>query len=140
MLGLTEQQRAFVVHFVETGGDNATQSAIAAGYSGSGIRVTASRLRNNPRILAAIKEVTEATISADLPKARAALHEIVADPEHRDHFAALKLALAIQGFTPMSKSEVTHSVDAGNLADQIKMLEAQLPPALLQRIKSLPED
>jgi hypothetical protein len=147
MLGLTEKQRAFVVHFVETGGDNATESvrpehaesARAAGYSdngGSGIRVAATRLKADPRVLAAIREVTEQQLGVDLPKARAALQEIVANPEHREHFHAVKLLLAIQGFTPTAKSEVVHSVDVGSLADQIAMLEAQLPPSLLKRLKS----
>jgi phage terminase small subunit len=73
---LTEKQRAFVVHFVETGGDNATESARAAGYAdngGSGIRVAATRLKADPRVLAAIREVTEQQLGIDLPKARAAL-------------------------------------------------------------------
>lgn len=65
---LTPKQMAFVRAHVKLGGMNATQAAIAAGYSGkgegAGAAVTASRLLRAPHILAAIREETERTLRA----------------------------------------------------------------------------
>jgi hypothetical protein len=66
------------------------------------------------------------------------LREIVLNPDHRDHLHAVKLMLGLSGFSAVNKSEVVHSVDTASLVDQIAMLEAQLPPSLLRRIKALP--
>jgi phage terminase small subunit len=133
MLALTEMQRNFVIHYVETGGDNATASARAAGYQ-TGERVRAHELLRHPRVLAAMKEETERRLQEDLPAARFALAQVVRNPAHKDHLSAVKLTLALQGLSAINKSEHVHTVDTASLADQIKMLEAQLPVSLRKRL------
>ena len=46
--------------------------------------------------------------------------------------------MGIAGVSPLMKSEHVHTVDTASLADQIKMLEAQLPARLLRRLKGPP--
>lgn len=135
---LTEQQRVFVIHYVETGGDNATESARKAGYADrddAGIRVQAHRLLHNKRVIDAIREESERQLSVDLPEARLALARVLKNPQHKDHFSAIKLLLGTQGISAINKTEHVHSIDTAGLVEQIKMLEAQLPPAMLRRLK-----
>lgn len=137
LTALTEQQRLFVIHYVETGGDNATESARAAGYAegeGAGIRVQAHRLLRMPRVIAAIREESERCLSLDLPEARLALTELLKNKQHKDHFAAVKLLLGTQGISSINKTEHVHSIDTVGLAEQIKMLEAQLPADMRRRL------
>lgn len=67
---LSPLKQAFVREHVRLGGTNATQAAIAAGYSaggktkGAGAAVTAHRLLRDPRILAAIRAEVERTLRA----------------------------------------------------------------------------
>jgi len=65
---LTPKQQAFVKAHVRMGGLNATQAAIAAGYSGKnkrvGAAVTASRLLDKPHILDALRKETERGLRA----------------------------------------------------------------------------
>lgn len=65
---LTPKQAAFVRYFVSSGGVNATQAAILAGYSdrakGAGAAVTACRLLRDPEVLAAIHRETENSVRA----------------------------------------------------------------------------
>lgn len=58
MLALTDKQRAFVLALTMSPDENLTQCAATAGYEGDRdtLGVTGSRLKNNPRIQAAIHE------------------------------------------------------------------------------------
>jgi len=66
---LTELQQEFVRIYVSTGGQNATQCAIAAGYSPNGAGVTAHRLLNRPNIIEAIRIETERVFRSSAPVA-----------------------------------------------------------------------
>jgi Terminase small subunit len=134
MQALTPMQRAFVTHFAATGGSNKTKSAVVAGYSPASARTAGCNLAKDQKIIGAIREVVENGLGLDLPEARLALSRIILDPMHKDHFSAVKLVLGIGGFSPTAKTEHIHSIDTDNLAEQIKMLEAQLPVSPRRRL------
>ena len=77
---LTPKQQAFVKAHVRLGGLNATQAAIAAGYSGKnkgvGAAVTASRLLDKPHILDAIRKETERGLRAGVAIGAAVLESL----------------------------------------------------------------
>ena len=77
---LTPKQQAFVKAHVRLGCLNATQAAIAAGYSGkgngAGAAVTASRLLDKPHILDAIRKETERGLRAGVAVGAAVLESL----------------------------------------------------------------
>jgi len=77
---LTPKQTAFVKSYCRLGGMNATQAAIAAGYSGhgkgAGAAVSASRMLQLPHILQAIREETERTLRAGVALGAQVLDEL----------------------------------------------------------------
>jgi hypothetical protein len=77
---LTPKQTAFVKSYCRLGGMNATQAAIAAGYSGhgkgAGAAVSASRMLQQPHILNAIREETERTLRAGVALGAQVLDEL----------------------------------------------------------------
>ena len=77
---LTARQLGFVKAYVKLGGMNATQAAIAAGYSGKGDRngaaVAASRLLQRPVIIQAIREEVERTLRAGVALGASVLEQL----------------------------------------------------------------
>lgn len=92
MKACNERERAFVIHFVMTGGANQAESAFQAGYgsgnSNNALAVTAHRLIRRPRILAALKEEAEKSMKTCVILATDVLRQIAMDPSHRDRFKA----------------------------------------------------
>ncbi len=114
MAALNGQQRKFVRELIHNGGQKGL-AALAAGYGGTGptrvecAAVTASRLCDNPKVQAAVKDLCRAVLGTDgLTVGVLALKEIAGDPTHKArHTAAAKLIDL--SFPPTSKVEVEHT-------------------------------
>lgn len=77
---LTQKQLRFVELYVQTGGANATNAAIAAGYSPgrkkASAGVSATRLLRDPAILAEIRKETDRTLRAGVALGASVLIEL----------------------------------------------------------------
>lgn len=107
MSQLTDNQQNYVWALVETGGDE-PRAADLAGYGGTtGSRdVALHRLRHNPKVLAAIKEVAEAEIKSLAFLGAKALREIVNDPGHKDRLKAADMVLNRSGLLVIQETKV----------------------------------
>lgn len=105
------RERAFVVHYVMTGGRNQTESALQAGYcspdKNNAAAVTAMRLLRRPRILAALREEAEKAMKTCVILATEVLREIAMDPSHRDRFKAAVELLNRSGLLVETQHRVT---------------------------------
>jgi phage terminase small subunit len=92
MLACTAAQQRFVVAWVELGGDDkqCTLAASMAGYAGTenALRVAASRLRHNPLVLAAMREMADRMLRSGAVLGAASLKDIARDALHKDRFKA----------------------------------------------------
>jgi phage terminase small subunit len=123
---LNERQRAFVIAFVEAGGQNYVKAYNDAGYALAGDRGNASRLAHNPKVQAAILEETSNRLHAAAPLALRSIISMAIDTNHKDHFAAAKHILAATGFNSRQSIEISHSgqvdVSFADLRAQIERL------------------
>lgn len=141
MAKLSPQQRAWVQSYVDTGGKSATASAGAAGYAPGNYdaqKVQGWKLKHNPDVLAAIRELAEKRVSANAAYAMDVLVEIAQDPTHKDRFRAATEIANRSGMIVAQKVEHTHEVGVTGLAmvDRIKLLAKSLgmdPSHLLGR-------
>lgn len=125
MVALEPKQRAFVLAFVDTGGQDATKAARMAGYGGDNpqsVRVTAHRLTHDAKVLEAIREVADSRIRSEALMAMEVIVEIAKDPTHKDRFAAAKEIANRSGLMVVQKSEVVHRTE--DEADKIKRIIA----------------
>jgi len=108
MLDLTEPQRMFVLHYMNSGGVNAAEAARKAGYGNSQETqaVSASRMLRQPRILAALREVADHRLKSGAILAASAIVEIANDPMHRDRFKAATELLNRAGLVVETVSRV----------------------------------
>lgn len=105
MLGLTEMQQRFVVALVEVGG-NQTRAALLAGYkNGSGLTGTASVLASDPRVQAALHEVSLGRLHGGKVLAVSKLVELC---DSNDEKVAMKAALAIMDRTGLHATSEHH--------------------------------
>src|ERR1700731_3198572 len=120
---LTEKQRNFVLHLVEhgaTGGHGSkgyTEAYMAAfpDATKATAKPEASKLMRQKRIHEAIREEVESRISAGgLPKAYAAMMDIIDDPGHKDRFRAAKHVAALAGVNTVQEHHVTHETLGDN--------------------------
>lgn len=92
MLALTPAQQRFVVAFVDLGGDEkiAQTAASLAGYAGTpnALKTAAFRLRHNPLVLAAMREMADRMLRSGAVLGAASLKEIARDAMHKDRFKA----------------------------------------------------
>ena len=114
MQQLTAGQRRFVESaFIIVGGPTAW--ARAAGYrdSGkSGIRVQAHRLRNNPKVIAAMREEAEVRLKIDgVPRAIAGLLEMVENKDHKQRHWAIGAILSRAGLHEVVETKTTVEVE-----------------------------
>lgn len=121
MAKLSPQQRAWVLAFLKTGAkQNATEAARAAGYGATSpneerrtqaCAVTGCRLKKDPRILAAIKEVSEDTFKLAAYEATATQLEIMRDSSAAPaaRLKASEAILARSGMQIVNKTEVEHT-------------------------------
>lgn len=129
MQALTERQRSVVDWIVTTGDDNWSEAVRHAGYgdsAGGSARVTASRLKKDPRITDAIVEETRRRLKVDgLPRAANTLLAIVGNPAHKDAARVAKDLLATAGISPIHMQQTT-VVHQSSAMDDIKALAALL--------------
>lgn len=124
---LTDKQRRFVEIYIASGGQNAKQCAMQAGYSGVDVAHTAWELLQKPKIIQAIIDGSKTEGGAALPQIMKTMLEIAVNPQH-PHCAKVGLAmLGIYGISPINKSEsrrvVEHNIPA---LERVKQLMQQL--------------
>jgi phage terminase small subunit len=121
----TDQQREFVrqLFIVPAGHGCLTAAARAAGYGKSrdggkskehGVRQTASKLAQDPRIAAAIAEESKRQLRGAAPEATRALINLIRDPTHKDHARAI--AMVLDRIDPI---ETTHHVEVRRSPQEI---------------------
>ena len=114
MLKLTINQRRFVLYLLDNIGCNWQAAYIAAGYSNttSALAAGVNQLRHNPKIIAALAEMCRRRLDSGSLAALNALDTIVNNPNHKSHFEAIRLVLALTGFQEVKqqKIEVDHNL------------------------------
>lgn len=122
MAKLSPQQRAWVLAFIKTGpAQNGTAACYAAGYGqdspteeqrNQACRTSGARLKRDPRILAAIKEVSEDAFKLAAYEATATQLEIMRDSSAKasDRLKATEAILARSGMQIVQKTEHDHVV------------------------------
>jgi hypothetical protein len=123
MMALNPRQRAFVVAMFDLG-ESVTYADAArrAGYPDNGksaIWVTGHRLAHSDKIQAALREEAERMAGGLLPLAHKMMVDVIRNPNHRDHFKAVKHAQALAGVSPTQKHEVVHKNDTASLRAQL---------------------
>jgi len=134
MKALTERQRAFVDHYVETGGMKPLASAKAAGYaegegtSSSALAVATHRLVHNTRVMAAVKEEADRRLRMGVVLGASIVMQIAADPMHKDQYKAAVRLLDHAGLLIEHKQviEVTHNISEKEKIEEVKLLAQQL--------------
>lgn len=105
----TEQERTFVVAYLETGGRNHTTAAQIAGF-GAGNNASARqqgwRLVHRPRVLAAIREEADKRLKTGAILGASVLIEIAETPGHKDQMKAAVELLNRAGLIVATKHEV----------------------------------
>lgn len=102
-----DRWRAMVEWLIESGSNNLTEAARQAGFADTpNLKVTASRIGQDERFIAAKAEYGQGKMANLLPLALKAMEEMVADPEHRQRFQAADRILNGSGLHP--KTEVHH--------------------------------
>lgn len=138
MRALNPRERALVDYLLETGTSNWTEAVTAAGYIGTydGLRVQAAEKRKDPKIHAALTEVGKQRLALGIPIGLKAVMDAARDPSHKDSVRAGLALLAMNGISPITKSEnatvVTHTLDP--LA-AIEAKLALLPPEVAAAIR-----
>lgn len=101
MAEINDQQRAFVVALVDNGG-NATQAAIAAGYSKVSARQQAHALLDKPHVTIALREEQRRALSRMSSQALRVLEGLLNDNKapHRVRIDAAKIVLDRAGHMP----------------------------------------
>ena len=157
---LTPKRAAFVKAYLATGGANATQAAIAAGYSGkgggAGAAVTASRLLREPLVLQAIKEEAERRLRAGVALGASTLEELARNAQSESVRLQAAQSLLDRGglqLASLSKHEVVveHRSD-DELRARVEQLQRELglnarviageivrPPALPTSTNDVPD-
>lgn len=132
MTALEPQQRAWVLAYLETGCRSATEAARLAGYAPGGapqsVRMAGHRLKNDEKVLAAIKELAEKRVKSGAYLAMSVLREIAEDPTHKDRFKAAVEMLNRAGMIVVQKQEVEHKhlMDAREVAAGIRQFAKEL--------------
>jgi len=132
MAAILPKQRAFVIAFVETGGQSASKAARISGYGGtpSSTRVAASRLMHDEGVLAAIREETDKKLRGSLLLGFSALEEIAKDAFHKDRLKAATELLNRGGLLLATTHNVNVNVSTPQgdkeVLDKITVLAARL--------------
>ena len=104
--------RAFVRHYVDTGGRSATECARIGGWSDKtdgALSVAAHRVLHDERTQAAIQEESRRALTALAPIAVGVIKQIMENPTHKDQFRAAQGTLDRAGLHAISGVEVKHS-------------------------------
>ena len=123
MSKLTAQEQLFVLCFFENGG-NQSAALESAGYEFKN-RNTKARLANyyihTDRINAAIAEESKRRTAMLAPKVQKALENIIDNPQHQDHFKALKMARDDAGISRAVERVLNVKVEVSD-ADKIEAI------------------
>lgn len=142
MRAILPKQRAFVIAYIESGGQNASKAARLAGYghTPTSSRVAANRLIHDEKVMAAIKAEADRQIHASVLMGAKVLQEIAADPLHKDRLKAATQLLDRGGLLLATQHNVNLNVRTPEgdktVIDQIRVLAGQMgldPQALLGR-------
>ncbi|MGA8611159.1 MAG: hypothetical protein WB760_05490 [Xanthobacteraceae bacterium] len=133
MMGrLTVQEQIFVCNLF-MGVSGITKAAELAGYQSitrNGLRVMAHRLLRRKDIAEAVKEEAKRRTTFLLPKAQTALEYILDNPQHADHFKAIKMARDDSGVSVAVERvlnlNVKVEVTQAEKVQQIKVMAATL--------------
>ena len=129
MKELNPRQRAVVHYLLDTGKGGSPgdwpDACKAAGYSPDGsdgaLRVTAHRLRHDPRLSEAIVEEGKRRQAHNLPAFLKTISSIGADIAHKDALKAALAGAAMVGVSPVTVSKTeNHVIHHGSLLDQIR--------------------
>lgn len=130
MRDLNEQQRKFVEMAMLHPLAKDWQIAKAAGYSHrshGALRVTAHRLFHNPKVLAAIKELTDGEIRGSGLLALAAMKTIARTMNHKDQLKAAVTLAGLAGHTVEQRINVNQTItdtSAKSILEEIRQLAA----------------
>lgn len=146
MRELNQRQRAVVYYLLDTGTDSWSEAAREAGYSHNGseggLRVTAHRLRHDPRMAAALVEEGRRRPAYNLGVYFKTMDAIARDPAHKDALKAATTLAAMVGVSPISISKTeTHVHHHTDAMDDVRAAAAILgvdPEALMRgRLKDV---
>jgi phage terminase small subunit len=136
MLALPPRMRAFVAAVMETGGraDKYVTAARMAGYgetqSDASLKVTASRMAHDPRVLEAIREESHNRLKSGLALSASRLVEIIQDEmtSKKDAISAAKVLFDRAGLPSQTEQKVTvtHIVSDADIKKRITELATQL--------------
>jgi hypothetical protein len=134
---LTEKMRSFAEHYVQMGGQNATEAARRAGYAASGAQAVSSRMLRDPRILDYLKWLAETRMRAGVIKSVQVLEKIRDDdtvaPDVRRKAAESLLDRGGLLLTKLHEHrvEITETRD-GQIAEILRLCRTQnIDPAAL---------
>ena len=131
---LTEQNKLFVEEYLKLRCKNATQAAIAAGYSAKTASSQASMLLKHPEVAAYLKERKDEMSQAlrgqfvfDALEAREAMYKILKDPDSRpvDVITVAKDFLDRAGFKPSDEVKVSGDINnpfAGMTTEELRAM------------------
>jgi phage terminase small subunit len=118
---LSPKEKRFAQTYVATGGRNAAQAAIAAGYSdaggGASARTLAYRLLHRPRVLQAIREETERNLRGGVALGSNVLVELAQKATSESVRLQAALALLDRGGMQLANRTEHHHVIEDNRTD-----------------------
>lgn len=140
MAKLLPQQRAWVMAFLATGhSQNATAAAKAAGYGANSAtperhlqtcQVTGYRLRHDPKIQEAIKELSKSKFKIAAHLATSELVLLLDNPDPKVKLKAIDMVLARTGLGAAQEVNVNHNHSYADMDDK----------AMIRRIAQLAQD
>ena len=119
---LTPSQTEFVRAYIVTGDPVESYLASFQTTGRASAQASASRLLTNPKIKAAIREMTDERITTFVPTALKTLTDIASNATHKDASANAKHVLALAGYQPHQIIEV-HKIDT---ATKVKAITAMV--------------
>jgi hypothetical protein len=138
---LTPKRKAFVKAYLATGGKNATQAAIAAGFSnkGNGASVIACRLLQDPVIQQAIKEEATRRLRAGVALGATTLEELALNAQSESVRLQAAQALLDRGGMQLASLSEHHVVVKDERSDdELRARVLQLQRELGLNAKVIP--
>jgi hypothetical protein len=128
MQQLDQRQRAFVVAYSNSGGKNATQAAVEAGYGPSRnyAHKVGSNLLRDPRVKAALIEFAQAELTAMLPRTKEVVGEILETGDNKEKLKAVGMIWGRGGLHEIVEHQHLVKLSKDETIRQIKELCAYL--------------
>lgn len=132
---LSQRERAFCREFVLNGG-NASQAALSAGYGAHArsASVAAARCMARPRVLAEIKRLMVANISAHLPASLQTLISIATDNEADERARVMAANSILDRGGLGTKNAVTTAVQVNIGSNEVNALKREIWQARSERL------